>query len=870
MREYSKEEVLRRLNPLVARWFDTGFEDLTPPQRYAIVPIMEGRNVLVSSPTGSGKTLTAFLTVINELFNLALRGELKDRIYAVYISPLRALGNDIYRNLQVPLEGIADMARSKGVELPEIRHAVRTGDTSQSERQKQLRRPPHILITTPETFAIVLTAPKFREKLRSVKWVIIDEIHSLVENKRGSHLSLSLERFSHFLGRDFVRIGLSATINPLEEVASFLVGVGRRCLIVDTRFAKRKDLRVLAPVSDMIHKDVEEQQRKLYDLVARLVSKHKTSLIFTNTRSGAERVTFHLKQRFKDVEEIREEIAAHHSSLSRDVRLRVEDLMKRGKLRAIVSSTSLELGIDVGSIDLVIQIGSPKSVTRAVQRAGRSGHGYKGTIKARFISMDRDDAIELAVMVNKALEGFLDRVHIPEKPLDVLAQQLVGMAIEKRWTIDEALNVIRKAYPYRNLSKEELISVLKYLSGENEKLRGRKVYGKIWFDEEDMTFGRRGRTVRAIYMTNVGTIPEQTGIRVHTIDGRFVGKLEEEFHERLCPGDRFVLSGKVFEYVGMKRGKAIVKPAFDQRPTVPSWYSEMLPLSFDLALEIGKFRRMSMRLLADGRDEMLRKLLRKKCRANDKAVEVIYKYLKMELEYLRSLGLGPEDVPSDRVIGVECFLDEEGRYRQIFLSLFGRRVNDALSRALGYLAFSKIGEPVGISITDNGFSLTYPLGHEPCVGFRDLLEMDLRNVLERAVGMTDLMRSRFRHVATRGLMILRSYKGYEISVAKQRITAESLMRIVMRMKNFPLLRETYREILEDYMDIKNAIRVLDWVRSGRMRIADLGLLEVPTPFAQSVALESLSDVIFMEDRIAVLREFEERLRKIMAGEARQR
>jgi len=869
MREYSKEEVLGRLNPLVARWFDESFEDLTPPQRYAIVPIMEGKNVLVSSPTGSGKTLTAFLTVINELFNLALRGELEDQIYAVYISPLRALGNDIYKNLQVPLEGITQIARSEGIELPEIRHAVRTGDTPQSERQRQLRKPPHILITTPETFAIVLTAPKFREKFRSVRWVIVDEIHSLVENKRGSHLSLSLERFDHFLGRDFVRIGLSATINPLE-VANFLVGVGRKCLIVDTRFAKKKDFGVLAPVSDMIHTDVEEQQRRLYDLVARLVSRHRTSLIFTNTRSGAERVTFHLKQRFKDVEEIREEIAAHHSSLSREVRLRVEDLMKKGKLRAIVSSTSLELGIDVGSIDLVIQIGSPKSVTRAVQRAGRAGHGYKGTIKARFIAMDRDDAIELAIMVNKALEGFLDRVHIPEKPLDVLAQHLVGMAVEKRWTVDEALNVVRKAYPYRNLSKEELVSVLRYLSGENEQLRGRKVYGKIWFDEEEMTFGRRGRTVRAIYMTNVGTIPEQTGVKVYTTDGKFVGKLEEEFHERLYPGDRFVLSGKVFEYVGMKRGKAIVKPAFDQRPTVPSWYSEMLPLSFDLALEIGKFRRMAMKLLAEGRDDELRRFLRRKCRANDKAVEAIHGYLKMELEYLRSLGFRPEDVPSDRVVGIECFLDEEGRYRQIFLSLFGRRVNDALSRALGYLAFSKIGEPVGISVTDNGFSLTYPLGHEPCVSFEDLLEVDLRRTLERAISMTDLMRSRFRHVATRGLMILRSYKGYEISVAKQRITAESLMRIVMRMKDFPLLRETYREILEDYMDIKNAARVLSWVRSGQVRVVDLGLLEVPTPFAQSIALESLSDVIFMEDRIAVLREFEEKLRRIIAEEVRQR
>ncbi len=861
LREYSRDEVLGRLNPLVAKWFSSRFKDLTPPQRYAIIPIKEGRNVLVSSPTGSGKTLAAFLSIISELFDMAVEGKLEDSIYAVYISPLRALDNDIYKNLMLPLQEI----RGMGNGIPEIRHAVRTGDTTQSERQSQLRKPPHILITTPETFSIVITAPKFREKLKTVKWIIVDEIHSIVENKRGSHLSLSLERFSNFLGRDPVRIGLSATINPLDKVAQFLVGCEngrpRECLIIDVSFLKKKDVALLAPSEDMVNTPVQKQSDELYNMITKLVRRHKSTLIFTNTRSGAERVTFHLKQKFRDVEEIDEEIAAHHSSLSREVRMKVEDLMKKGRLKAIVSSTSLELGIDVGHIDLVIQVGSPKSVTRAVQRIGRSGHGYEDVIKGRFIAMDRDDAVELAVMAQKVMEGFLDEVHIPEKPLDVLAQHIVGMALERKWSVDEALSLIRRAYPFRNLEREELISVLKYLSGSYEELKGRKVYGKIWFDGEH--FGRRGRALRAIYSTNVGTIPEQTGIKVYTEQGRFVGKIEEEFFERLSPGDRFVLAGKVFEYIKSRSDRLIVRHAKDQKPTVPSWYSEMLPLSFDLAVEIGKFRRYAAMLLEKGEDEKLLDYLRERCRADERASKAIYNYIKLEIEYLKSLGIPADRIPSDKVIQGEIFLDEDGRYRQIYLSLFGRRTNDALSRALGYIASRRLGRPVGITVTDNGFSLSYPLGEKPVVSFEDLLDVDLEEVLKKALEATDLMRSRFRHVAIRGLMILRNYKGYEISVSKQRMNADSLIKIVKRLDDFPLLKETYREIMEDYMDVKRAKIVVDKVRKGEIEIVELGLLEVPTPFAQLIAVESLSDVIFMEDRMKVLRDFERRIKEVL-------
>ncbi|RLE67237.1 MAG: ATP-dependent helicase, partial [Thermoprotei archaeon] len=411
-KRYSISEVLKILHPLVAEWFINKFEKLTPPQEYAIIPIQKGKNVLVSSPTGTGKTLAAFLTIISELIKLAEKNRLENRVYAVYISPLRALSNDIYRNLETPLREIKDIARKRGIELQEIRHAVRTGDTQPHVKQKMLRQTPHILITTPESLAIVLVAPKFREKLRNVRWVIVDEIHSLCENKRGVHLSLSLERLQNMVEKEFTRIGLSATINPLEEVAKFLVGYRddgkpRDCLIVDTSYVKKKDIKVLCPVYDLIHTPSQIITEKMYKMLYKLIKEHKTTLIFTNTRSGTERVVFHLKQVMpKKVREISEDqIAAHHGSLSRDVRFDVEERLKNGELKAVVTSTSLELGIDIGYIDLVAQIGSPKSIIRCLQRIGRSGHRLRDISKGRLICMDRDDIVECAVMVREAYKG---------------------------------------------------------------------------------------------------------------------------------------------------------------------------------------------------------------------------------------------------------------------------------------------------------------------------------------------------------------------------------------------------------------------------------------------------------------------------------
>ncbi len=859
-KEYSLEEVLSVLDPLVAEWFSQKFSDLTPPQKLALIPIHRGENVLVSSPTGTGKTLTAFLIILSELFSMARRGELEDTVYAVYVSPLRALNNDIYRNLEEPLNEIYRLAEEKGLEAPRVRHAVRTGDTPSSQRQKMLRKPPHILITTPETLAIILVAPKFREKLRSVRWVIVDEIHSLAENKRGVHLTLSLERLRELVGRDFVRIGLSATINPLEEVAKFLVGYSddgepRSCVIVDARYAKKKRLRVVSPVDDLIHTPSEVVSREMYRLVYDIVSKNRTTLIFTNTRSGTERVVFHLKKLARERGDIREDqIAAHHSSLSRNVRLDVEEKLKKGELRAIVSSTSLELGIDIGYIDVVVQLGSPKSVTRCLQRIGRSGHRIRDVSKGIMVCADRDDLVEVAVMVREAYRHHLDRVHIPRNALDVLAQHIVGMSIEKKWSAEEAFKVVRRSYCYRDLPWEDFENLLVYLSGGYKELEGHKVYGKIWYDPEDKMFGRRGRYARVIYSLNIGTIPDEVSVKVFTLDGRYVGNIEEEFLERLAPGDRFVLGGKVYEFVRSKGMKAYVRPAFEQKPTIPSWFSEMLPLSYDLALKIGGFRRQAFNWLEkEGGGERLERYVRRECRADEKSAKAIRGYIEEEYLYLKSLGI--DAYPSDKVILVERYVDEAGRLHHVFHTLFGRRTNDALSRALGYLASRASGTNIGIAVHDNGFALIYPPGVKPRVTITDLKSDELRDVLKRALANTELLRRRFRHVAVRSLMILRNYKGHEISVGRQQVSAATLLKIVKRWSDFPVLKETYREILEDYMDVEHAEEVLRMIERGDIRVVEAPPQNVPSPFAHNIVLEGLSDIVLMEDRRALIQRF---------------
>jgi ATP-dependent Lhr-like helicase len=847
-RPYSDSEILSVMHPLLREWFLSNFSTFTPPQRFAIVESHLGRNILITSPTGSGKTLAAFISSLSMLLNEAEMGKLGDDVRVVYVSPLKALNNDIRKNLEEPLRGIYELAEKKGIELQQIRVAVRTGDTDAAERQKQMKKPPHILITTPETLAITLCSPKFSKALRNVRFLIVDEIHAMAENKRGVHLSLSMERLQRIQLGKMVRIGLSATIAPLEEVARFLVGyeygAERDCVVADVSYEKKTDIKVISPLSDFFNLSAEEINERLYDTIAELVRNSKTTLIFTNTRSATERVVYHLKKRLKD-----EPIRAHHSSLSKEVRLEVENELKEGKLKCVVSSTSLELGIDIGYIDLVILLGSPKSINRALQRIGRSGHRLHEISVGRIIVLDPDDLVECTVLAKEALERNLDRIKIPENCLDVLCQHVVGMAIEKKWTVDEALALIRNAYPYRNLSREDFISVLRYLSGQFSELERKNVYAKIWFDEREGVFGRRGRMARPIYYLNIGTIPDEVAIGVITKEGKMVGKVEEEFAERLVAGDIFVLAGKTFRYLKSKGMNIIVEEVEGEKPTVPSWFSEQLPLSYDLALRIQKFRgEMEKRL--DSAVEWLME----NYNLDEKSANAIYRFFVEQKLF--------SEIPTDRKLVIEKFEGEKNYY--FFHTLIGRRANSAISRVFAYRVGLMKDCNVQMVVNDNGFALILPR-------YKFLNDMEIESLfiipnfedhLIRSLDHTELLRRRFRHVAVRSFMILRNYLGREKSVWRQQLNADAILSFLKRYyPDFPVLKETYREIMEDSMDIRNALDFLS--RVGKEIEIRIVRTPYPSPFAFNLFVLGEEDVVLMEDRRKVLKELHEKVMSVI-------
>lgn len=854
-KEYNKSEIYENLHPWVRQWFASVFDDFTPAQKKAIMNIHNHENVLVSSPTGSGKTLTAFLSILSELTFLAEHNELEDNVYCIYVSPLKALDNDIWKNLDLPLEGIEEVAgKSLG-----IRKAVRTGDTSQYERSKMLKKPPHILITTPETLGILLVAPKFRLKLRNVKYVIVDEIHSLAENKRGVHLSLSLERLQHLIGT-YTRIGLSATVSPLEDVAKFLVGyeygVERDCKIIDVNYIKDMDMEVLSPVDDIILADDEDIRMGMYDLVDELIQTHKTTLIFTNTRHGTESFVYNLKKLYPENYDS-ENIMAHHSSLSKEVRLETENKLKDGELKVVVSSTSLELGIDIGYIDLVILINSPKSVSRALQRIGRSGHALHAKSKGRIIVTDRDELVECSVLLKNAKEGRIDNIKIPSNCLDVLAQQLYGMSIENPCDIDYTYDIIRKSYCYKDLSRDDYEDVLSYLAGEYVALEERYVYAKIWIDYDKGVFRKRGKMARVLYSTNIGTIPDHSAVKVKC-DGEVVGNIEEDFMERLKKGDTFVLGGRIYRF-NYGRGMTINVTPAQGPPSIPSWYSEHLPLSFDLAVDIQRFRSlMEGKFEYSKSKEDMMNFIHEYLYLDDFAANAIYEYF--HEQYVYSV------IPSTRKLVVEHYKGFGDRKFVIFHSLFGRKTNDALSRAIAYIALNVYKRDVSISVNDNGFYLSSDKKINGLESFKRLNSDNIDEILEKSLDKTETLASRFRHCAGRSLMTLRHYKGNQKSAGRQQVRGKILLKFVQEMdKNFSILKEAKRETTEDYMDINNARKVLKWIENGSMEIVSTNTL-IPTPFAYNLVSKGYLDVLAKGDKA----EFSKRMQKAVRDKVKEK
>jgi len=856
--QYSKKEIEKVLHPLVKEWFFLKFQDFSESQKFGVMNIYNKENILISAPTGGGKTLTAFLSILNQLVILAEKNELEKKVYCVYVSPLKALNNDIHKNLLEPLQEINELANSKGINLQKIIVGLRTGDTTTSEKTKMAKNPPHILITTPESLAIVLTTKKFVEAFQEVEYCIVDEIHSL-GNKRGSFLSLNLERLNALTKTPSVKIGLSATVEPIEEIAKYLVGISedRNVKIAKVKANKKLDLDVLIPTTNLISEN--KPYVHLYNMIHDLVKEHKTTLVFTNTRSATERVVNYLKDKFP-VDYTDENIAAHHSSLSKGHRFEIEENLRNGKLKAVVCSTSLELGIDIGYIDLVILLGSPKASSRALQRVGRAGHKLHDTAKGRFIVMDRDDLIECSVIQKEMYEGKIDEIHFPRNALDVLSQTIFGMAINQPWKLENLLELIRNSYCYQDLTKEDFLSVISYLSGEYD-LEKDKVYAKIWYDNDTKEIGKRGKMARVLYLTNLGTIPEESFVTVKNQAGDKIGVIDESFMNRMKKGDVFVLGGSKYAYLYTKGMNLYVKSSPERSPTIPSWFSETLPLSFDSALEISKFRKeLRKKFEKNISKEKIKEFIREHTYTSLQVSEEIYEYFNQQFQF--------SEIPDTDTITIEKYTDERDDKKYVLVnSMYGRRVNDALSRALAYLMGAKgsAKRDVEVGISDRGFYLSSE-NTKIEKAFQELTSENLEEILKQAIEKTDVLTKKFRHCATRGLMILRTYKGATKSVRKQQMKSHFLINSVKKIsKEFPILKEAKREVLEDLMDLEKAKLVLDWIHSEKVKLS-YNHVKIPSPFSLNLILQEHLDLMKIEDK----QDFLQRMHKVYMQEIARR
>ncbi|WP_410767099.1 ATP-dependent helicase [Haloferax sp. DFSO60] len=875
------EDVLDLLEPAVRTWWADQFGEFvpgnggffTPPQRGAIPLIHESKNALICAPTGSGKTLASFTAIINELFRRERESPdgLDNSVYCLYVSPLKSLANDIHRNLTEPLDGIAELAEERGEEI-NIRHAIRHGDTSSSDRQKMLSETPHILNTTPETLAILLNSPKFKEKLRTVEYVVVDEIHSLAANKRGTHLSVSLERLEDLAHASPTRIGCSATVEPLDTVAEYLVGYEdgepRDYDIVDTRFVRDFDIKLECPTDDLIGTPRSVVQNRFYDRLHELIDSHTNTLVFTNTRSGAERVLHNLREEFSAYDETNS--GCHHGSLSKERRQEIESQLKAGELNVVTTSTSLELGIDMPHIDLVIQIGSPKSVASLLQRVGRAGHQLGQTVEGRVIALDRDELVECAVMLKRAEEGFVDRVFIPEGAFDVASQQVYGMAINSIRPESELRETIQRAYPYRNFSDTQFERLFRYLTADYDGLEDKNVYAKVWRDTNDAPdgehhyeeypvgeplIGKRGRMARVIYMTNIGTIPDSFTCDV-IVRGQdsWVGTLDEGYLDTLEKGDVFVLGGDHFAY-RYRRGSKVYVDRTSKRPTVPSWFSERLPLSYDLGREIAQFQADLLDKLEEGGPPAVRNWLRE-FPLDEHSVRALTRMFDEQVRYA-----GPQSVATNERIVIEEELNRETYRRHYYVHCtYGRQFNDGLSRLVAHHCANQTNANVQVAVADNGFSLSMPLNRK--VDLKRIIDsLSPESVVEdlrAAVDGTDLLKRYFRINATRSLMILKRYKGYEKSAAQQQVSSEMLLSFAQEVGEFAVMEETYREILEDKLNIDAIEDALEAMQAGEMRVIQREVT-TPTPRAFGLATLMASDVVLAEDESAALQEFHERV-----------
>jgi ATP-dependent Lhr-like helicase len=868
---------LASFTPPVRDWFTRSFDRPTEAQAQAWPAIASGQNVLVSAPTGSGKTLAAFLWGLDRLVADPARGRL------VYVSPLKALSYDVEKNLRAPLKGIGG----------EISVAIRTGDTPQRERQAMLRTPPDVLITTPESLYLMLTS-RAREFLTEAESVIVDEIHAVAQTKRGAHLALTLERLEEIAGRRLQRIGLSATQRPLEEVGRFLVGPMRDCTIVDAGLRKPLDLKIHVPAENMREQDAHDVTDPAVggmgtaagggDLVGRglgssngqaagarsiwpaiypelleLVRQHRSTIIFVNNRRGAERLAVRLNElAAEDTDGEPVYIArAHHGSLAREERLVVEDLLKSGELPCLVATSSLELGIDMGAVDLVIQVESPKSVTAGLQRIGRAGHGVGEVSRGRIFPKFRADLLECAVVAKRMRDGDIEPTVVPRNPLDVLAQQIVAMtATGDEWKVADLHATVRRAYPFAELSRELLDSVLdmldgRYPSDEFAELRPRIVWDRV----ADTIRARRGALQLAV--TNAGTIPDRGLYGVHLPDGRRVGELDEEMVYEARPGQTFLLGASTWRIEEITRDRVIVTPAPGAPGAVPFWRGDGVGRPKELGRAIGAFSREAVdREPAELATEF---------DLDERAAQNLVAFLREQQEATRV-------VPSDRTVVIERFRDEIGDWRLCVLSPFGGRVHAAWGLALSARIRDEFGLESDAIWSDDGIVVHLPDADEPPSADLVMVEPDVvEDLVVRELSSSALFGARFRENAARALLLPRARPGKRTPLWQQRLKAQSLLEVAKRYGQFPIVLETYRECLRDVLDLPGLEELLRGLHTR-----ELSLVEVETqrasPFASSLLFDYVATYMYEGDtpnaerRAAALSLDRELLRELLGQE----
>jgi ATP-dependent helicase Lhr and Lhr-like helicase len=796
---------LAPFSPVVRGWFERTFDGPTPAQGLGWPAIASGGNVLIQAPTGSGKTLAAFLWALD-------RARPGAGTQVLYVSPLKALNYDVERNLRGPLAGIGS----------DLSVAVRTGDTPPKERAAMLKSPPDILITTPESLFLMLTS-RARETLRGVEVVIVDEVHAVAGSKRGAHLALSLERLERLVGEPVQRIGLSATQRPLEEIGRFVSG-GRPIQLVDAGMRKELDLRVVVPLEDMREPgEGNSIWPSIYPALLELVQEHRSTIVFVNNRRLAERLALRLNELAE------KEIArAHHGSLAREQRIEVEELLKKGDVPCLVATSSLELGIDMGAVDLVIQVESPKSVARGLQRVGRAGHRLDEPSRGRIFPKFRADLLESAVVVRRMKEGLIEETRVPRNPLDVLAQQIVAVCAQEEISVDELHDLVRRAWPFRDLSRQQLENVLDMLAGRYPSEEFAELRPRITWDRvAGLLRGREG--ARRLAVTNAGTIPDRGLFGVHLVEGGGrVGELDEEMVYEARAGQTFLLGASTWRIEEITRDRVLVSPAPGVPGLVPFWKGEGVGRPYELGEAIGRAGRELVAL----DDHRARGRLVAEHELDERAAENLLTFLR---EQEQATGV----LPSDRAVVVERFRDEIGDWRLCILTPFGARVHAPWALALAARLRESLGLEVNFIWSDDGVALHLPDGDVPPL-LDDLLigPDELEDLVVAELGGAALFGARFRENAARALLIPRRRPGQRTPLWQQRLKAQGLLQVARRYPDFPVVLETYREVLQDVFDLP-ALRVL----LGALQQRRIDLVEVETPSASPFASSLLFDYV---------------------------